>query len=96
MTLGNLFLVFEKSSRIGMLPGGLWQINSTQEFARVMPQGCAPDSTFINEDEVNLIKWTDSESWKESLEWCWNLEHTSNKIQLNKILWLKQNLQNID
>lgn len=41
-----------------MLLGGLWQINSPQEFVWGMPQGCAPNSTFINAlDEVKLIKW---------------------------------------
>lgn len=45
-----------------MLLGGLWQINFLQEFVRGMLQGCVLDSIFINEDEVNFIKWVDFES----------------------------------
>lgn len=35
-------------AKIRMLPGYLWQINTSQEFAGGMPRGSSPDRTFIN------------------------------------------------
>lgn len=64
----QLWWILGKIVEIRTMPGYLWQINSSQEFAGGMPLGFSPDRTFINSlDGIEPVECADAAGWEEGL-----------------------------
>lgn len=58
VTLEQLWWMLGEIVKIRVLPGYLWQINASQEFAGGMPRDSSPDRTFINNlDAIEPMEW---------------------------------------